>query len=368
MQVAVQGRPRRTRSSRPLPRILGDPVQSAKFAGLRYVTDAKPGIRRLRKGKSFRYVDPEGQPIRDRENLARIRSLVIPPAWTDVWISPIANGHLQATGRDARGRKQSRYHPRWREVRDETKYERMILFGSVLPIIRQRIEQDMAQPGMPREKILATIVRLMETTFIRVGNEEYARSNHSYGLTTMRNKHVAVNGHTVHFEFPGKSGVKHSIDLRDRRLARIVKQCLDLPGYELFQYVDETGCRHSVDSADVNDYLREIAGDSFSAKDFRTWAGSVLACAMLQEFEPCESENQAKKNIVSAIKSVAHQLGNTPSVCRKCYVHPAVLELYLGGNMTQTLATMVEDKALNDNLPPGLRQEEKALLRLLRSR
>ncbi len=309
-----------------------------------------------------------GHPIRDREHLARIKSLVIPPAWKDVWISPIANGHLQATGRDARGRKQSRYHPRWREVRDETKYERMILFGSVLPEIRKRIKQDLTQTGMPREKILATIMRLMETTFIRVGNEEYARGNHSYGLTTMRNKHVAVDGHTVHFEFPGKSGVKHSIELRDRRLARIVKQCLDLPGYELFQYVDETGGRHSIDSADVNDYLREIAGDSFSAKDFRTWAGSVLACAMLQEFEPYASESEAKRNIVAAIKSVARQLGNTPSVCRKCYVHPAVLELYLGGTMAQTLTRIVEDNTLSDHIPVGLRKEEQTLLRLLRSR
>lgn len=351
-----------------LPQIVNDPAQSAKFAGLRYVSDAKPGIRRLRRGKSFRYVDAEGHPIRDRETLARIKSLVIPPAWKDVWISPIPNGHMQATGRDARGRKQSRYHPRWREVRDETKYERMMLFGSVLPVIRQRIENDLAQPGMPREKILATIIRLMETTLIRIGNEEYARGNHSYGLTTMRNKHVVVNGHTVHFEFPGKSGIKHSIDLHDRRLARIVRQCLDLPGYELFQYVDETGARHSVDSADVNDYLHEIAGDYFTAKDFRTWAGSVLACTMLQQFEPFTSETQAKKNVVAAIKGVARELGNTPSVCRKCYVHPAVLEHYLSQRMKQKLSKTAKEDVLNADFPIGLRKEEQALLHLLRNR
>lgn len=351
-----------------LHQIVDDPAQSAKSAGLRYVTDAKPGFRRLRRGKSFRYVDTEGHPIRDRETLARIKSLVIPPAWNDVWICPIANGHLQATGRDARGRKQSRYHPRWREVRDETKYERMVLFGSVLPTIRRRVEQDLACPGMSREKILATIIRLMETTFIRIGNEEYARNNHSYGLTTMRNKHVAVNGHTVHFEFPGKSGVKHSIDLHDRRLAGIVRQCLDLPGYELFQYVDETDTRHSIDSADVNNYLHELAGESFTAKDFRTWVGSVLACTMLQEFEPFTSETQAKKNIVAAVKGVARQLGNTPSVCRKCYIHPAVLECYLEGHMAGMLTDAVKDNVLSDNIPVGLRKEEQALLRFLRSR
>lgn len=368
MRAAKRIRSKSVQSPSLLRQIIDDPARSAKFAGLRYLNDAKPGIRRLRRGKSFRYVDAEGHPVHDQGTLARIKSLVIPPAWEDVWISPIPNGHLQATGRDARGRKQNRYHPRWREVRDETKYERMMLFGSVLPVIRQRIDQDLSCPGMPRCKILATIVRLMETTFIRIGNEEYARGNHSYGLTTMRSKHVAVSGHTVHFEFPGKSGIKHSIDLHDRRLANIVKRCLDLPGYELFQYVDEAGARHSIDSADVNDYLREIAGDNFSAKDFRTWAGSVLTCTMLQQFEPFTSETQAKKNIVAAIKCVAHELGNTPSVCRKCYVHPAVLEHYLSHRMEQTLSKKQKRDVLNDDIPAGLRKEEQALLRLLRKR
>ena len=343
--------------------IITDPLESAKAAGLRYVTDAKPGIQRKRSGKGFRYLDASGAPVRDKETLARIRSLVIPPAWQRVWICPTSNGHLQATGRDAKGRKQSRYHPRWREVRDETKYERMMLFGRALPAIREHVDHDLALPAMPRSKILATIVRLMETTFIRIGNEEYARGNQSYGLTTMRNKHVAVSGSTVHFEFNGKSGVRHTIDLNDRRLARIVKQCRDLPGYELFQYVDENGERHSIGSADVNDYLREIAGDYFTAKDFRTWAGTVLATAMLREFEPFESETQAKKNVVEAIKAVAKRLGNTPSVCRKCYVHPAVIDSYLGGRMMQTLEHQVKHEVEED--PPGLREEELTLMKLL---
>jgi DNA topoisomerase I len=352
--------------------IQSDPIQSARAAGLRYVTDAKPGIERRRHGKSFRYRTPDGDPVRDPETLARIKSLVIPPAWRQVWICALPNGHLQATGRDAKGRKQSRYHPRWRQVRDETKYERMMLFGAALPAIRRRVDHDLALPEMPRPKILATIVRLMETTFIRIGNEEYARDNGSYGLTTMRNKHVAIEGSTVRFSFEGKSGVKHAIDLSDRRLARIVRQCRDLPGYELFQYLDADGVRHSIDSADVNDYLREIApqqGDvSFTAKDFRTWAGTVLACTMLQEFEPFASETQAKRNIVEAIKAVARRLGNTPSVCRKCYVHPAVLDSYLGGRMMQTLETQVAEKVEEEEAKAGLRKEEKALLRLLHQR
>jgi DNA topoisomerase I len=350
--------------------LITDPVQSAKSAGLRYVTDAKPGIARLRHGKSFRYTGPDKTPIRDQETLKRIKSLVIPPAWQQVWICTIPNGHLQATGRDARGRKQSRYHPRWRQVRDETKYERMLLFGAALPLIRHRVEHDLARPEMPREKILATIVRLMETTFIRVGNEEYARTNHSYGLTTMRNKHVAIEGAQVHFTFDGKSGVKHEIDVSDRRLARIVRQCRDLPGYELFQYLDAEDACHSIDSADVNDYLREIAADNFTAKDFRTWAGSVLAHTMLQQFEPFENETQAKRNIVEAIKSVAKQLGNTPSVCRKCYVHPAVIDSYLGGRMMQTLEAQVAEKVEEEAaaLEAGLRKEEQALLHLLHER
>ena len=346
--------------------LIADPVESSKLAGLRYLTDAKPGITRKRRGKSFRYYDPHGEPIRDQAILARIKSLAIPPAWTDVWICPSPNGHLQATGRDAKKRKQSRYHPRWREVRDETKYERMKVFGEALPTIRERVEHDLSLPGLPREKILATIVRLLETTYIRVGNEEYARENHSYGLTTMRARHVAVDGSTVRFKFQGKSGKRHTIDLNDRRLARIVKRCLDLPGYELFQYVEDDGSTHSIDASDVNDYLRAISGQPFTAKDFRTWAGSVAACSLLREFEAFESERQAKKNIVQAVASVAELLGNTPAVCRKCYVHPAVLECYLCGEMLKAFEHRIE-KEVSDTIH-ALRREERDLIFLLERR
>jgi DNA topoisomerase-1 len=346
--------------------LISDPVESARDAGLRYVTDAKPGITRKKFRNNFRYFDPDGKLIKDETVLARIKSLVIPPAWTDVWICPNANGHLQATGRDARKRKQSRYHPRWREVRDETKYERMKLFGAALPQIRERVEEDMSLPGLPREKVLATIVRLLETTFIRIGNEEYARENHSYGLTTMRNKHVDVEGSTVRFHFKGKSGKVHDIDLSDRRLARIVKRCLDVPGYELFQYVDDDGSHHSVDASDVNDYLREITGQQFTAKDFRTWAGTVLACAMLREFETFDSQTQAKKNVVEAIKAVSERLGNTPAVCRKCYVHPAVLDTYMGGELLKTFEDQIKHELPDSS--HALRQEELDLLHLLESR
>ena len=341
-------------------------VDSAKAAGLRYVSDAKPGIQRKRCRSGFRYIGTNGRPLRDKEGLAHIKSLVIPPAWTDVWISPIPNGHLQATGRDARGRKQSLYHPRWRQVRDETKYEHMMLFGKALPIIRERVEHDLSLFGLPRPKVLATIIRLLETTYIRVGNLEYARSNKSYGLTTMRGKHVEVHGSAITFTFPGKSGVHHAIDLEDRRLARIVQRCQDLPGYELFQYLDADGDRHTIDSTDVNDYLREMTGQDFTAKDFRTWAGTVLTCTALRELEAFESETEAKKNVVEVIKAVAVRLGNTPSVCRKCYVHPAVLECYMNGEMVNgTKRRTPRDTSECSNT---LRKEEAAMLRLLRKR
>jgi DNA topoisomerase-1 len=346
--------------------IITDPAASAKAAGLRYVTDTKPGIQRKAWRKSFRYVDANGTVVRDAETLARIRSLVIPPAWKDVWICPNPKGHLQVTGRDARGRKQSRYHPHWRVVRDETKYERMVIFGEALPPIRTRVEHDLSMPGLPRSKVLATVVRLMETTLIRVGNEEYARQNHSYGLTTMRNKHVDIDGSTVTFNFQGKSGIKHTIDITDRRIAKIVQRCQDIPGYELFQYVDRDGTQHSIDSADVNDYLREISGQDFTAKDFRTWAGTVLACELLYEFEAFESETQAKRNVVQAIKSVAARLGNTPSVCKKCYVHPAVLDSYMSGAMLEKVRRRV--RADDSDSSEELRQQEENLLNLLRKR
>lgn len=363
--------------------------EAARAAGLRYISDRRPGLRRVKSGKNFRYVDPNDKPVRDEEILGRIKSLVIPPAWNDVWISPFANGHLQATGRDARGRKQSRYHPKWRETRDENKYERMTHFAAALPRIRERVAEHLALPGLPKQKVLATIVSVMEATHIRVGNVEYARENKSYGLTTMRNKHVEVHGAEVTFSFQGKSGVKHTIDLHDRRLAKIIKRCEDLPGYELFQYLDKEGETHSVDSQDVNDYLQEIAGEHFTAKDFRTWAGSVLACDMLREIGPYETATQAKKNVVQAIAAVAAKLGNTPSVCRKCYVHPAVLEAYLNGThldpeaqaaagkeaasetavakqIKQELKEQLDEKiAAHSN---ALRDEEQALMDLLNQR
>jgi len=342
------------------------PVESAKAAGLRYVSDSQPGIHRRRRGTGFQYLNADGKPLREKEALGRIRSLVIPPAWRDVWVCTNPRGHLQVTGRDARGRKQSRYHPRWREVRDETKYERMTIFGAALPGIREQVQRDLSLSEMPRRKVLAAIIRLMEVTLIRVGNEEYARENHSYGLTTMRNKHVQVEGATVSFKFQGKSGVRHTIDINDRRLARIIQRCQDIPGYELFQYIDGDGNHHSVDSADVNEYLRAISEQDFTAKDFRTWAGTVLACTMLQEFEAFQSQTQAKKNVVQAIKDVAGRLGNTPAVCRKCYVHPAVLDTYFSGGLIKSVEKQVEEEAADS--PYALRQEEVALLHLLKKR
>jgi DNA topoisomerase I len=343
-----------------------DPAEAAKAAHLRYVTDSKPGITRKRHGKSFSYFDADNKRVRDKDTLFRIRSLVLPPAWTEVWICPIANGHLQATGRDARKRKQSRYHPRWREVRDETKYERMQLFAEALPTIRERVEHDLALSGLPRERVLATIVSLMEATLIRVGNESYARENNSFGLTTMRNRHVEVSGSHITFTFQGKSKVHHTIDLQDRRLANIIRRCADIPGYELFQYLDSEGERHSIDSADVNEYLQTISGQYFTAKDFRTWAGSVLACDLLREYEPFTSATEAKKNVVAMIKSVAQRLGNTPAVCRKCYIHPAVLEAYLDGSTVSSTKRKL-DREIAEHAH-ALRQEERTLVNLLKQR
>ena len=314
------------------------PADSARAAGLRYTTDARPGIRRTRQGKSFRYVDPAGKPVRAAAELTRIRSLVIPPAWTDVWICGDPRGPLQATGRDARGRKQYRYHTKWRKVRDETKYHRVIGFAHALPAIRRKTSEHLRREGLPREKVLATVVRLLEKTLIRVGNDEYARSNRSYGLTTMRDAHVDVKGPRVRFSFRGKSGVEHEIDLNDHRLAKIVKQCRDLPGYDLFQYVDENGERQTVGSGEVNTYLKEITGQDLTSKDFRTWAGTVLAAQLLSEYQAFSSTTEAKRNIVAAIEQVAKRLGNTKAVCRKCYIHPAVIDAYLDGSMLETIA------------------------------
>jgi DNA topoisomerase-1 len=342
------------------------PPESAKIAGLRYVDDLHtPGIRRIGSKSRVRYVHPNGRTVSDRAELQRIKSLVIPPAWTDVWICPDPRGHLQATGRDARGRKQYRYHPRWREVRDEVKYGRLIAFAQALPKIRHRTRANLRLSGLRREKVLGAVVQLLEKTLIRVGNEEYARENRSFGLTTMRDQHAKIKGTTVHFEFRGKSGVEHAVDLHDARLARIVKACQELPGYELFQYVDDDGARQTIDSADVNAYLREISGEDFTAKDFRTWAGTVLAAKALAEVATFTSSAEAKRNIVKAIESVAKRLGNTKAVCRKCYIHPAILDAYMEG---ATVATIHARMAKMTRSGAGLSSEEAAVVRLIERR
>ena len=321
-------------------------VASAHAAGLRYTTDAKPGVRRVRHGSTFRYFAPTGRRVTSRDELARIKSLVIPPAWEDVWICTDPHGHLQATGRDARGRKQYRYHPKWRAVRDETKYHRLIGFARALPVIRRRTRADLRRKELDREKVLALVVQLLEKTLIRVGNDEYARQNRSFGLTTLRDGHVNVRGGRVRFIFRGKSGVEHEIPLEDRRLARIVRACRDIPGYDLFQYYDGDGTRRAIGSADVNQYLKEITGEDYTSKDFRTWAGTVHAAALLRHCGPCRSEAEAKRNTLQAIEAVAHRLGNTKAVSRKCYIHPAVLESYQDGSLLKSAAPNQEAAVL----------------------
>jgi DNA topoisomerase-1 len=313
----------------------------------------------------FRYIGPDGRVIRKAAELKRIRALAIPPAWTEVWICADPRGHLQASGRDAKGRKQYRYHHDWRVCRDENKFDRMQAFAAALPAIRRRTEADLAKPGLPREKVLATVVQLLEKSLIRVGNDEYARANRSFGLTTLKNQHVDVKGSTLKFEFRGKSGVEHSVDVNDRRLARIVKQCRDLPGQELFQYIDEDGAHQDVTSQDVNAYLKEISGEEFTAKDFRTWAGTVLATTALREFEPAESMAQAKRNVVQAIEAVAGMLGNTRSVCRKSYIHPLIVDSYTDGSMAETLN---RPASAIRKIAPKLRADECATLAILQMR
>jgi DNA topoisomerase-1 len=295
------------------------------------VTDAGPGIRRKRAGRGFSYTGVDGRPIHDPEVLQRVRGLVIPPSWADVWICPTRDGHIQATGRDAKGRKQYRYHTRYRAVRDETKFDRMLVFSELLPRIRDRVEHDVALPGLPREKVLATVVWLLEKTLIRVGNDEYARENRSFGLTTFRNRHVAVSGYTMRFEFRGKSGIQRSVSIVDRRIARIVQHCQTLPGQELFKYVDDDGRRQDVDSGDINQYLRAVTSHDVSAKDFRTWAATMHAATLLRDMGPANSEREAKANVVRAVDQVAERLGNTRAICRKYYVHPIIIEAYMEG-------------------------------------
>jgi DNA topoisomerase I len=346
-------------------KIVTDPAEAAEEAGLRYVNDNQPGYIRKASGDDFEYFDAEGKPIRDEQRLLRIKRLAIPPAWTDVWICPSANCHIQAIGRDARCRKQYRYHDRWREVRDENKYDRIVVFGDALPKIRRRVKKDLALPGLPRNKVLAAIVQLLERTFIRIGNEEYARDNKSFGLTTMQDRHVDVKGSKMRFRFRGKSGRCHDVDVTDRHIAKIVSKLQDLPGQDLFQYVDEDGETRDITSQDVNAYLREITGEDFSAKDFRTWAGTVLAAIALNAQEKFETKKQAKANIKNAIGAVAKILGNTPAICRKCYVHPAVLETYLNGDLIEGLKQKTEE-ALEQDV--DLRSGEAAILKFLQAR
>jgi DNA topoisomerase-1 len=322
-------------------------LESARAAGLRYLTDTQAGIERRRAGKGFSYRDPQGRRIQNRDTLERIRRLAVPPAWTQVWISPLSNSHLQATGRDARGRKQYRYHAEWRAIRDETKFGRLLAFAEALPRLRERVDRDLATRGLSRRRVLATVVRLLETTLIRVGNEEYARQNQSYGLTTLRSRHVDVSGETLRFEFRGKSGKQHSVEVHDRRVARIVRQCRDLPGHELFQYVDEEGGRQAVTSDDVNDYLREITGELFSAKDFRTWGGTVLALSALLAQSEVDAPSR-RAVVVETLRKVAAQLGNRPAVCRKYYVHPAVTETFLAGRLDEIVPPEVAAAGYED--------------------
>ncbi|KQO93475.1 DNA topoisomerase IB [Methylobacterium sp. Leaf91] len=346
--------------------VVADPRDAAIEAGLTYVDADRPGLTRRRSGTGFSYRDAKGKPVRDPKILKRVRSLAVPPAYTDVWICPRADGHIQATGRDAKGRKQYRYHPDFRQARDSTKFERIMAFADALPAIRARVDEDMSRRRLSREKVLATIVHLLETTLIRVGNDDYARTNKSYGLTTLRDPHVTVAGAELTFRFKGKSGKMWNLSVKDRRVARIVKSCQDLPGQELFQYIDDAGETRDVTSADVNAYLREITGQEITAKDFRTWAGTVLAALALQEFEAFDSEAKAKKNLRAAIESVSARLGNTPTICRKCYIHPEILDGYLEGALLIQVADAVEDE-LRDDIA-RLKPEEAAVLGLLRAR
>jgi len=343
-----------------------DPKDAAESAGLRYVSDGRTGIRRKKSGKGFTYRRSDGTKLTDPDAVRRIRSLAIPPAWMDVWICPFADGHIQATGRDARERKQYRYHPLFRELREGTKFEHVVAFANALPMVRAKVRADMARRGLPREKVLATVVHLLETTLIRVGNDDYAKQNKSYGLTTLKNRHVAIEGSEVRFRFTGKSGKQWSLKVKDRRVAKIIKACQELPGQELLQYLDEGGKQQDVTSSDVNAYLKEITGQDITAKDFRTWAGTVLAALALKELESFDTAAQAKRNLRQAIERVAARLGNTPTICRKCYVHPEVLNSYLDGRLVLEIKSEVESE-LRDELA-RLQPEEAAVLALLRAR
>lgn len=339
-----------------------EPRHSARRARLRYTSDLEPGIQREVENKAFIYKYPNGKIVHNKKVLERIRKLVIPPAWTKVWICMDHNGHLQATGRDSRGRKQYRYHPKWAAVRDENKFSRIVAFGRKIPSIRKRIQEHLSLPGLPREKVLATVLQLLEKSLIRVGNLEYAKTNNSYGLTTLKNNHVKVNGSVLKFTFRGKGGKEYVVGVKNARIARVVKRCQEISGQQLFQYIED-GEKKSVTSTDVNDYLRSIAGEEFSAKDFRTWAGTVQAAVELQTFEEFESETQGKKNIVEAIRRVSQNLGNTPAICRKCYIHPYILESYSTGEMNGQLKCKPQEES--DIESTSLSPQERAVLAFL---
>jgi DNA topoisomerase-1 len=343
-----------------------DGPEIARSARLQYVIDLKEGIRRAADGKNFSYTDDRGKRITNDSILSRIKSLAIPPAWKDVWICPVENGHLQATGRDDRGRKQYRYHRRWREVRDETKYNRMLEFAKALGRVRKRVRKDLRAPSLSKRQVLAAVVQLLEVSLIRVGNDEYAHENHSYGLTTMKNRHAQIHASTIQFHFRGKSGKEHTVEIHDKRLAKIVRGCRDIPGQDLFQFLDENGQRQHIRSEDVNEYLREISRGDFTAKDFRTWAGTVLAGLALREFQNFDSQAQAKKNLIHAIESVAARLGNTPAICKKCYIHPEILDGYLQGATIQTIQAHAEAE-LRTGLH-HLRPEEAAVVAFVQKR
>jgi DNA topoisomerase-1 len=373
-EVMAQPKPRKhvsgttsayaTRARARMALVPAPPEEAARSAGLHYIATSPlpPGVSRAKSGKGFRYIAPDGTTIRSKEEIARIRAIVIPPAWTEVWICTSALGHIQAIGRDARGRKQYRYHERWRDVRDETKYGQLVAFATMLPSIRRRVRRDLARRGLPREKVIATVVSLLERTMMRIGNEEYARHNRSFGLTTLRDHHVTIRGHALEFQFRGKSGKEHRLRVVDPRLSKIVKACQDLPGYEVFQYLDEEGKRQSVDSADVNEYLREITGADVSAKVFRTWAGTVRALAAMRAVKQDEKKKApSARQLVEIVKTVARQLGNTPAVCRKCYIHPALIQSFQRGEFHDRVTALSE----HPTTIRGLQADERLTLAFL---
>ncbi|GAB2536388.1 DNA topoisomerase IB [Rufibacter soli] len=344
--------------------VYADVTASAQQAGLQYVPDVKPGITRQQKGKKVEYVTAKGDPVTDEKTLDRIQKLVIPPAWTEVWISPSANGHLQATGRDDKGRKQYLYHPQWQQARSLNKFGRMLMFGRALPHIRKQVEKDLRLKKLEKRKILAIVVELLDHSFIRIGNKSYAKANQSYGLTTLRDRHVKIEGGQLRLEFVGKKGVKHEISIKDRRLARLVKQCQDIPGYDLFQYYDENGQRQPIESGDVNDYLRSLSAEEFTAKDFRTWGGTVLMVECLEQILEENPDIEKEKSVKEAAKRVAQELGNTPTVCSKYYIHPEVVNLFKQDKLIEYLRKH-DAKKRKEN--PYLSRTEEFVLKMLKA-